>query len=130
MDVSDIKHWQSMGFVDADRMGAWLVAIGFREHAVHRDEQDPAVVVHGEWVREGGGVMGGTARPDQEGQVAAPGSSSAYLVTDDPDGLVERAVAAGASVVRPVTDQDYGGRGGTVRDPEGNHWAVGSYQPS
>ena len=42
---------------------------------------------------------------------------------------VERAVAAGATVLREVVDQDYGGRGGSVADPEGNHWSFGSYQP-
>lgn len=30
---------------------------------------------------------------------------------------------------RPI-DQDHGGRGGSVLDPEGNHWSFGSYQPS
>ena len=57
------------------------------------------------------------------------GGSAAYLVTDDPDGVFDSAVAAGASVVRPMQDQDYGGRGGSVADPEGNHWSFGSYQP-
>jgi len=28
-----------------------------------------------------------------------------------------------------MVDQDYGGRGGSVEDPEGNHWSFGSYQP-
>jgi uncharacterized glyoxalase superfamily protein PhnB len=28
-----------------------------------------------------------------------------------------------------MVDQDYGGRGGSVTDPEGNHWSFGSYQP-
>ncbi len=128
METKDIKHWQSMSFRDVEVMGAWLAAIGFREHATYRDEQDPAVVVHGEWVwAGGGGLMAGTARDDAP--VGAPGSGSAYLVTDDPDALFDAAVAAGASVVRAMVDQDHGGRGGTVRDPEGNHWSFGSYQP-
>jgi uncharacterized glyoxalase superfamily protein PhnB len=28
-----------------------------------------------------------------------------------------------------MVDQDYGGRGGTVQDPEGNSWSFGDYQP-
>lgn len=129
METKDIKHWQSMSFRDAEVMGTWLAAIGFREHAVYRDETDPNVVVHGEWVWEGGGgLMGGTARADSP--VAGPGQASAYLVVDDPDALFDRAVAAGASVERAMVDQDYGGRGGSVRDPEGNHWSFGSYQPA
>ncbi|MDO9455124.1 glyoxalase/bleomycin resistance/extradiol dioxygenase family protein [Nocardioides sp.] len=127
METKDIKHWQSMSFRDVDVMSAWLAAIGFREHAAHRDEADPSVVVHGEWVWAGGGLMAGSARDDSP--VTAPGRSSAYLVVDDPDAIFDAAVAAGATVERPMVDQDYGGRGGSVRDPEGNHWSFGSYQP-
>ncbi|WP_212721988.1 VOC family protein [Nocardioides dongxiaopingii] len=128
MDTTDIKHWQSMSVRDADVMTTWLAAIGFREHATYRSAEDPGVVEHAEWVWEGGGgIMLGTARPDSP--VTAPGRSSAYLVTDDPDGAVERALAAGATLERAVVDQDHGGRGGSVRDPEGNHWSFGSYQP-
>ena len=126
--AADIRYWQSIGFRDPDRMSAWLGAIGFEEHAVHRAEQDPSVVVHAEWVwPAGGGIMGGSYR---EGSgVTPPGQGSAYLVTHDPDALVARAVAAGGTVDRPVVDQDYGGRGGTVLDPEGNRGSIGSYQP-
>lgn len=126
--AADIRHWQTMTFRDAETMMRWLTAVGFTEHATYRDEQDPTVVAHAEWLWSGGGgIMFGTARPD--GAVDNPGGSAAYLVTDDPDGLFERAVAAGATVLRPMVDQDYGGRGGSVADPEGNHWSFGSYQP-
>ena len=57
------------------------------------------------------------------------GCSAAYLVSDEPDAVFERAVVAGATVVRAMVDQDYGGRGGSVNDPEGNHWSFGSDQP-
>ena len=30
---------------------------------------------------------------------------------------------------RELVDQEYGGRGGSVADPEGNHWSFGDYQP-
>lgn len=29
----------------------------------------------------------------------------------------------------PAAVHHDGGRGGSVRDPEGNHWSFGSYQP-
>ena len=38
-------------------------------------------------------------------------------------------VAAGGDVVAPLTDQDYGSRDFTVRDPEGNIWSFGTYDP-
>ncbi len=34
---------------------------------------------------------------------------------------------AGAEVVLPLKDEDYGSRGFTVRDPEGNRWSFGTY---
>ena len=38
---------------------------------------------------------------------------------------IERAVAAGATVVRPATDAFYGERSGNVRDPFGHEWLLG-----
>jgi len=47
------------------------------------------------------------------------------LTVDDPDTLFNQAVAAGATVVWPIEDQDYGWRIGRVRDPFGHHWEIG-----
>ena len=127
-DASAVRLWHTMTVRDAGPMLAWLAAVGFVEHATYRDEDDPEVVTHAEWLWPGGGgVMFGSQRPD--GAVDNVGCSAAYLVTDEPDAVVERAVRAGATVLRPVVDQPYGGRGGSVADPEGNHWSVGDYQP-
>jgi uncharacterized glyoxalase superfamily protein PhnB len=129
MTAADTKLWHAMAFGDADRMIEWLKAVGFTEHATFRDEQDPSVVVHAEWLWPGGGgIMFGSQRPDAA--VDNVGRSAAYLVADDPDAVFTAAVAAGATVEREMADQDYGGRGGSVADPEGNHWSFGSYQPS
>jgi uncharacterized glyoxalase superfamily protein PhnB len=128
MDVADVKLWHSMAFDDADRMMAWLTAVGFTEHATIRDDNDPATVVHAEWLwAGGGGVMFGSLRSG--GALDNVGRSAAYLITDDPDGAFNRAVEAGATVERELVDNDYGGRGGSVADPEGNHWSFGDYQP-
>ncbi len=48
-----------------------------------------------------------------------------HLHVDDADLLIERAVAAGASVVRPASDAFYGERSGRVRDPFGYEWLIG-----
>jgi PhnB protein len=47
------------------------------------------------------------------------------LTVDDPDAVFERAVAAGATVLWPMEDQDYGWRMGRVVDPFGHHWEIG-----
>jgi PhnB protein len=49
---------------------------------------------------------------------------SITVTVPDVDSFVERAVAAGAKVVRPITNQFYGYREGTVADPFGYSWAV------
>jgi PhnB protein len=46
------------------------------------------------------------------------------LVVDDPDAAVERAVAAGARIVRPVVEE-HRWRLGRIADPFGHHWEVG-----
>lgn len=126
MSAAEVTYWDSMTFRDAAAMTVWLEAIGFTEHATHRDESDPAIVVQAEWLWPGGGgLMFGTQRDDGIG-AATPGTSAVYLVVDDPDAVFDRAVAGGASVVQAMVDQDYGGRGGTVRDPEGNMWSFGN----
>jgi PhnB protein len=50
------------------------------------------------------------------------------LQVPDVDAAVERAVAAGAKLVRPVMDQFYGERSGTIEDPFGHVWVVSSHK--
>ncbi|MFN4014640.1 MAG: VOC family protein [Reyranella sp.] len=45
-----------------------------------------------------------------------------HIVVPDADAAVERAVAAGATLVRPVQDQFYGDRSGMVACPFGYRW--------
>jgi PhnB protein len=47
-----------------------------------------------------------------------------HLSVKDVDAFVARAVKAGAEVVRPVEDQFYGMRSGTIADPFGYSWFV------
>lgn len=46
------------------------------------------------------------------------------LMVDDVDTAFERALAAGATCVRPLADQFYGHRSGCLRDPFGHDWLV------
>lgn len=50
---------------------------------------------------------------------------SIHLHVDDADALIERAVAEGATLLRPPADHFYGERSGTVRDPFGHEWLIG-----
>ena len=49
------------------------------------------------------------------------------LHVQDVDSAFEQAVKAGATVVRPLKDQFYGERSGTVRDPFGHEWLLGGH---
>jgi len=46
------------------------------------------------------------------------------LYVDDVDGFTKRAVEAGATIVRPVEDQFYGDRAGTIEDPFAHQWFI------
>ena len=52
---------------------------------------------------------------------------SLYLYIPDVDAVVERAVAAGAKVLRPVQDQFYGDRNGFIQDPFGHLWGIATH---
>jgi PhnB protein len=50
-----------------------------------------------------------------------------HLYVRDVDATVARATAAGAKVVRPVQDQFYGDRTGSIEDPFGHMWHVATH---
>lgn len=50
-----------------------------------------------------------------------------HLNVDNVDAFAERAVAAGATIVRPVEDQFYGARSGQLADPFGYTWIVSQH---
>lgn len=55
----------------------------------------------------------------------APSTFVIHLHVDDADALIERAVAAGARLIRAPQDHFYGERSGTIRDPFGYDWLIG-----
>jgi PhnB protein len=52
---------------------------------------------------------------------------SLYLYLPDVDRVVEKAVAEGAKIVKPVQDQFYGDRSGFIQDPFGHFWGVATH---
>jgi uncharacterized glyoxalase superfamily protein PhnB len=123
--------WPCLAYRDAPAAIEFLsTAFGFEARAVYTRDGDPSIVEHAElrWPL-GGGVMFGSAGKDESpwGR-RMPGNDGVYVVCDGPDELFARAVAAGAEVVHGLADEDYGSRGFTVRDPEGNLWSFGTYR--
>ncbi len=50
-----------------------------------------------------------------------------HLYVEDVDKVVKKAVAAGAKLLRTVTDQFYGDRSGSLEDPFGHVWHVATH---
>lgn len=130
MSDNQASIWPTLAYRDARAAIDFLrEAFGFEERACYARDDAPDIVEHAEmrWPL-GGGVMFGTAGKDDSAfGRRQPGHGAVYVVCDAPDELFERAVAAGAEVVRGLADEDYGSRGFTVRDPEGNLWSFGTY---
>jgi uncharacterized glyoxalase superfamily protein PhnB len=122
-----IAVWPTIRYRDAPGGIEFLTkAFGFEAVAVYTSD-DGKTVEHAElrWPL-GGGLMVGSERESSEWPQRA-GHSGVYVVTDEPDALYERAVAAGATVTGELRDEDYGSRGFSCRDLEGNAWSFGTY---
>ena len=65
------------------------------------------------------------------GAVAPPPTGGHYVTfmvyVPDVDAVFKRAIAAGATEVRPVQLQFYGDRAGVLRDPFGHEWMIATH---
>ena len=74
------------------------------------------IMIEGEW-------------PSSASRAPQPDASSPvviYVYVEDVDAVVERAVAAGARILMPVTNQFWGDRTGRIIDPSGHVWTISS----
>jgi uncharacterized glyoxalase superfamily protein PhnB len=97
-------------------------AFGAEEHAVYRT--DDGRILHAE-LRFGNGIVMFSKRPPDE----QPVRGAVYVTVPEPDALCQRARAAGAEITREPYDTDYDSRSFSAKDPEGNAWHFGTYQP-
>ena len=109
-------------------------AFGFEKHAVY--EGTDGSIMHAELTFGNGMIMLGSKSDSPFSQVqklpaevGGVGTQSPYLIVSDADAHHAQAVAAGAKVVLPLKTEDYGGRGYSCLDPEGNLWNFGTYDP-
>lgn len=130
----------SLGYRDARAAIEFLVkAFGFETVAVYPVESGDSIG-HAELRWPAGGRITlhstpakGTPMAELTSLATASGGYPAFSIhvdTDDPDALCERAVAAGAKVIREVEDSPYGTRGFIVSDPEGLYWSFGTPLPT
>lgn len=121
----------TLRYADAPAAVEFLcAAFGFERRLVVPD--DAGGIAHAQLVFGSGMIMLGSARDDEFGRLQGPGgrvTQSPYVVVADCDAHCAAAEAAGADIVMAPEDQDYGGRLYVCRDPEGNVWNFGSYDP-
>jgi PhnB protein len=86
-------------------------------------------VAHAELKIGEGYVMLAEEMEGFRGPLSFGGSSVSFLVyVPNVDEVFERALAAGAETKRPVADQFYGDRSGTVVDPFGHVWSIATHK--
>jgi PhnB protein len=107
-----------------------MALIDFVKQAFGAEEMMKAMTptgVHGE-MRIGdsllmmGGGLGGKKFPS----TLHPNALHVYV--EDADAVCQKAVAAGATLIDELRDQEYGERSGTVRDAAGNFWYVATHK--
>ena len=124
----------TMRYQDAPAMLDWLCQVfGFERQLVVED--GAGGIAHAQLTLGTGMLMLGSTHDDAFGALQRTPSDlggttqSAYVVVDDADAILAKAEAAGAEIVVPIRNEDYGGRGFSLRDPEGHLWNVGTYDP-
>jgi uncharacterized glyoxalase superfamily protein PhnB len=126
MEHPSVFPWRT--YDDAHAAIAFLEsAFGAERHAYH--EADDGSVQHAELRFGNGIVMVGSSKP---GLPASRGQgergTGIYIAVDDIEAHYARAREAGAEIVNEPQDLGYS-REYNARDPEGNGWQFGTYQP-
>ncbi|MDY3552062.1 VOC family protein [Gemmata sp. JC717] len=112
----------------ANALAFYKNALGATE--VMRFELPGGVIAHAEIEIGGARVMLADEMPawGNRGPESLGGTSGGLCVfVPDVDAAFATAVAAGATVVRPVQDQFYGDRSGTLLDPFGHQWTLATH---
>ncbi len=124
----------TMRYRNARRMIDWLgAAFHFRPHMIVDGEGGR--IEHAQLVLGKAMIMLGDHRDDDFGALQRPAdmgaavNQSPYVVIADVDAVYASAKAAGADIVVEIHDPEYGGRMFSCRDPEGQLWNFGSYDP-
>lgn len=85
---------------------------------------------HAELVIGGSMIMLSDEYPDMGARSPKTIGGSPVTLTlyiEDVDSVFDRAIAAGATALRPVEDQFYGDRSGQFEDPFGHRWSVSTH---
>ena len=126
----------TLRYKDAIAAIDWLCsAFGFERQLIVPGPND--TIAHAQLNFGNGMIMLGSATNESEfgnwvktpKDLGGAGTAGVYVIVDDADVHYARAVAPGAAVVMAIKDQDYGGRGYSCLDIEGQIWSFGTYDP-
>jgi PhnB protein len=118
LTVSDIKA--AMSFYEK--------ALGFTKRAVMKGPDGKPI--HAELTIRGTTLMLGpesAARGMRSAKTVGASPASLYLLTEDVDKVVAKAVKLGATARGPVADMFWGDRVGNIVDPDGNAWMISTH---
>ncbi|WP_374384640.1 VOC family protein [Dongia sp.] len=122
------KLFPAMKFDDAPEALDWLKsAFGFEPHVVHKDESGG--IAHAEMKLGDGLIMLGGKRPPEATNPWCTEPMGVYVCVEDIETHYAKAKAAGAEIVRPLSDTPYGAREYSARDCGGHLWSFGTYDP-
>ncbi len=123
----------TLSYEDAPAAIAWLcAAFDFQRRDVY-DTPDGRVA-HAQLTYGNAMIMLSSTRQGPDALLASPAQASlpsagVYIVVADVNAHHDKAMANGATLVRPLTDEPYGGRDYVCRDPHGHLWSFGDYDP-
>jgi uncharacterized glyoxalase superfamily protein PhnB len=103
-------------------------AFGFTKRGIMNGPDGKAI--HAELTLRGTTLMLGPEMPQMGSRSAktiGASPTTLYLLTEDTDKVVAKAVKLGATQKGPVMDMFWGDRCGTVVDPEGYTWMVATH---
>jgi len=125
----------SLRYRNAPAAIEWLGRVfGLKKNLVVPD--DSGGIAHAQLSFGDGMMMLGSVRDNewerfirQPDEIGGAATQSVYLVVPDADVIYERAKKAGAEILIPVRNEEYGGRSFSCRDLEGHLWTIGTYDP-
>jgi len=109
--------------------GFYQKAFGFAKRGIMNGPDGKPM--HAELTLRGATLMLGPESPERGARSAktlggSPGTL--YLLVDNADKVVAKAVKLGATAKGPVMDMFWGDRAGTVVDPDGNSWMIATHK--
>ena len=123
-----------LAYRDAPKAIDWLCEnFGFERHLVVPGPNN--TIMHAELSFGNGMIMLGSVHDDrdftlkQPDEIGGAETQTPYLIVSDADAVYRKVKAAGATIVRDIKDNEYGGRGFSCRDLEGRLWHIGTYDP-